>query len=136
VCGHTPVACRLPFTVYFGVSHQSINKWINSGRFKTVSKDKGQHIQIGENTIWVSRQGEEILVKDIVAEYNKHKEYSIEEQINEIDKEIRALEDKYGDNFYNNFGERIEKCQKLTLREQMDAETWQYLIQMKNNING
>ncbi|MGG0277999.1 helix-turn-helix domain-containing protein [Bacillus rhizoplanae] len=122
---------------YFGVSHQSINKWINTGRFKYISKNKGKHIQIGENTIWVSRNGEEIPVKNIVDEYNnKHKELSIEEQISEIDKEIFAFEEKYGDTFYNTFGERINKCETLTLREKMDVETWQYLIQMKQQLNG
>ncbi|QWG42933.1 DNA-binding protein (plasmid) [Bacillus mycoides] len=120
---------------FFGVSHQTINNWISGGRFKRFFKEKGKHVRINENAIWISRSGENILVKDIVKEYQERcPELSINEQLEEINREIVLLEEKYGDSFYNIFGNKINNLEKLSIREKMDAEAWQYLIQMKLDI--
>lgn len=55
---------------YFGVSITAINKWIDQGRFIGVERlEKNKQIRISENTLWKSRNGNTIPVKQIVETY-------------------------------------------------------------------
>lgn len=55
---------------YFGVSITAINKWIDQGSFIGVERlEKNKQIRISENTLWKSRNGNTIPVKQIVETY-------------------------------------------------------------------
>lgn len=91
---------------YFGVSITTINKWISMGRFVGVRRtEKHKQVRIPENTIWISPEGEQFFVRDIIEDFYSNQnfqtlkmsdeEYRIE-RIKEIVKTIAFFEDRYG----------------------------------------
>lgn len=111
---------------YFGVSITSINKWIDSGRFKGVERtEKNKQARISENTLWKSRKGDLVTIKSIVDKYEEE-QFTDEEELNSALNSIKFYEDKYGGSF-----DKVSKRLKNTEISNKDAAAlreWEYLI--------
>lgn len=109
---------------YFGVSITAINKWIDQGRFIGAERlEKNKQIRISENTLWKSRNGNTIPVKQIVDTYIE-KNISDEERINSIKDAIEFFEKKYGGIF-----EVVSKTMKdISPEDEANFREWEYLI--------
>lgn len=109
---------------YFGVSITAINKWIDQGRFIGVERlEKNKQIRISENTLWKSRNGNTIPVKQIVETYIEET-FSDEERMNSMKDAIKFFEDKYDGAF-----EVVSKNKKdMSLEDEANFREWEYLL--------
>ncbi len=113
---------------YFGVSITAINKWIDQGRFIGVERlEKNRQIRISENTLWKSKKGNTIPVKQIVETYIEET-FSDEEEMNSMKDTIKVFEDKYGGAF-----EDVSKNKKdMSPEDEANFREWEYLLSETN----
>jgi hypothetical protein len=117
---------------FFGVSIQTIHKWIEQNRFLGVEKGKKyKQLRVSENVLWVSPSGQKIYIRDIAnAHYqnSKEEEFSDEERIiKDIRYDLERLKLKYG-NSYEDFKSRMEAKEMLTDEENNDLDDWEFLL--------
>ena len=113
---------------YFGVSITAVNKWIDQGRFIGVERlEKNKQIRISENTLWKSRNGNTIPVKQIVETYIEET-FSDEERMNSMKEAIKFFENKYGGAF-----EDVSKNKKdISPEDEANFREWEYLLSAIN----
>lgn len=109
---------------YFGVSITAVNKWIDQGRFIGVERlEKNKQIRISENTLWKSRKGNTISVKQIVDTYVEET-FSDQERMNSMKDAIKFFEDKYDGAF-----EVVSKNKKeMSPEDEANFREWEYLL--------
>lgn len=110
---------------YFGVSRQTINKWINANRFTGTPRSiERKHARINENEYFIFPHGEWQQVKEIIAKYNtNHQELTKDDERKEIEKELYYLDKQYGGNL-STYMEENKKL--LNEKEQSDLEEWKF----------
>ncbi|NFE96252.1 helix-turn-helix domain-containing protein [Clostridium botulinum] len=109
---------------YFGVSITAINKWIDQGRFIGVERlEKNKQVRISQNTLWKSRKGNTIPVKQIVETYIEET-FSDKERISAMKESIKFFENKYGGSF-----ESVSKNKKdISPEDEANFREWGYLL--------
>ncbi|WP_141431103.1 AlpA family transcriptional regulator [Bacillus sp. 03113] len=112
---------------YFGVSRQTLNKWVNAGRFSnTFRTSTRKHVQISENEYFISPQGEHILIKEVVQNYkNNYQELTDADEAIELKKEIVYFQNKYGHDL-NSFLDA--RGNRLSNEEKEDVEEWKFFL--------
>ncbi|WP_252255123.1 helix-turn-helix domain-containing protein [Clostridium sp. ZBS12] len=109
---------------YFGVSITAINKWIDQGRFIGVERlEKNKQVRISENTLWKSRKGNTIPVKQIVETYIEETS-SNKERISAMKESIKFFENKYGGSFENVYKNKKD----ISPEDEANFREWEYLL--------
>nr|WP_286674443.1 helix-turn-helix domain-containing protein [Clostridium sp. ZBS14] len=109
---------------YFGVSITAINKWIDQGRFIGVERlEKNKQVRISENTLWKSRKGNTIPVKQIVETYIEETS-SNKERISAMKECIKFFENKYGGSFENVYKNKKD----ISPEDEANFREWEYLL--------
>lgn len=109
---------------YFGVSITAINKWIDKGRFIGIERvERNKQIRIPENTLWKSRKGNAIPIKQIVETYVEET-FSDKERMNSMKEAIKFFENKYGGAF-----DDVHKNKKdMSPEDEANFREWEYLL--------
>jgi transcriptional regulator with XRE-family HTH domain len=120
---------------YFGVSITTINKWIASGRFTQVERERrNQHARIHEYAQWITNMGERILVKDIIDDYEKQESAlkTFDSETEYLNEGITYYEQRYGGSFE-------EVVDKNGIPEESDdwqwsrgGKEWQYYLKRRS----
>lgn len=120
---------------YFGVSADTICRWIEEERFIGIQKitPVAESILINQNVMWRAETGELILVADVVRmwheEHGHRPEINTDDELAVLHNEIDFFEKKYG----GRFAETLKLQEQLTDFERQDSEEWQYLLARYKN---
>lgn len=122
----------------FGVSVQSINKWIDEGRFLGYKREgRNRHNRIPETFSVAMRTGGAIPIREVVAMYDYQKqenekvELTPDEHRDAILDEISRLMRKYGGTYEMTLATQTER----TIQEDRDASIWIALLDELREIN-
>lgn len=119
----------------FGVSVQSINKWINDDRFVGFTKEKGKHARIPITAKWKSNRDMLIPLKEIVEQahhqYEEREKITRAEELRILTTEIVFFEEKYGGALADTLGEKSPEA--LSETERRDKAEWSYLEMRLND---
>ncbi|WP_164821247.1 hypothetical protein [Paenibacillus koleovorans] len=122
-------------STYFGVSITTINNWLREKRLSYPSMDNKpsfKQARIPDTAIYKAPNGNETILREIIAEYNCRKAsepvYQDVERVKELVKTMMVFEGNYGGTYEEVVVRLGDPALSTDWKWSRDAEEWRYLM--------